>query len=119
MGRIPLGAGWKNKGGLPMTTNKLAVSLLFAAAMTCSPVVGLSQSRDDNGAKQDMRDAGHETKNAAKDVGHGVKSGTEKGYHKTKRGTKKAWNKTKDTTKGAAHGAKEGAHDSDDYNRPH
>jgi hypothetical protein len=105
------------KGDSPMTTNKLAVSLLFAAALTCSPVVGLSQSHDDSGAKQDMRDAGHETKNAAKDLGHGVKKGTEKGYHKTKRGTKRAWHKTEDTTKGAVHGAKEGAHRSDDDDR--
>lgn len=110
-----------------MKSNKLTVSLLFAAALACSPVMGLSQ-HDDSGAKQDMRNAGHETKNAAKDAGHGVKRGTEKaydktkngteeGYDKTKRGTKKAWHKTEDTTKGAAHGAREGAHQTDDYDR--
>jgi Ni/Co efflux regulator RcnB len=104
-----------------MTNNKLAVSLLFAAALACSPITALAQHEEDHRAKQDMRDAGHETKEAAKDTGRGVKHGTEKAYHSTKRGTKKAWNKTKDTTNGAVRGAKEGAHQSDDYdhNRPH
>jgi hypothetical protein len=63
----------------------------------------------ENSAKQDMKDAGHETKNAAKDAGRGTKQGTKKVYRSTKRGTKKAWNKTKNTTKGAANGAREGA----------
>jgi Ni/Co efflux regulator RcnB len=109
------------KGDSPMTTNKLAVSLLFAATLACSPMIALAQHEEDHRAKQDMRDAGHETKEAAKDTGRGVKHGTEKAYHSTKRGTKKAWNKTKDTTNGAVRGAKEGAHQSDDYdhNRPH
>jgi hypothetical protein len=86
---------------------QLQVSALFlGAALLCAPAPGWSQ---DNGAKQDMKDAGHETKNAAKDAGHGVKQGSKKAYHKTKSGTKKAWHKTADTTKGAANGAKEGA----------
>ena len=100
-----------------MKTNKLTVALLFGAALACTPVSGLSQSHEDNSAKQDMHNAGRETKNAAKDVGHGVKKGTEKGYDKTKKGTKKAWTKTKDTTKGAVHGAKEGAKKTDDSDR--
>jgi hypothetical protein len=62
-----------------------------------------------DGAKQDMKDAGHETKDAAKDAGRGVKQGTNKAYHSTKHGTKKAWHKTKNTTEGAVGGAKEGA----------
>ena len=102
----------------PMKTNKLTVALLFGAALACTPVSGLSQSRDDNSAKQDMHNAGTETKDAAKDVGHGVQKGTAKGYAKTKRGTKRAWHKTKDTTKGAVNGAKEGARQSDDSDRP-
>jgi hypothetical protein len=61
------------------------------------------------GAKQDLKTAGHDTKNAAKSAGNGVKKGTKKGYNATKNGTKKVWNKTKNTTKGAADGAKEGA----------
>ena len=101
-----------------MNTNRKRSTLLLRAALVvalvCGPTVGWSQpptaSQDrDSGAKQDMKDAGHETKDAAKDAGHGVKQGTKKAYHKTKHGTKKAWHKTRDTTEGAANGAKEGA----------
>jgi len=54
-----------------------------------------------DGAKQDLKNAGHETKNAAKDTGHGVSKGTQKAYHKTKSGTKKAYHKTAKGTKHA------------------
>jgi len=54
-----------------------------------------------DGAKQDMKNAGTETKNAAKDTGHGISKGTKKAYHKTKRGTKKAYHKTARGTKHA------------------
>jgi hypothetical protein len=37
-------------------------------------------------AKQDMKDVGHETKDAAKHTGNAVKKGTKKAYHKTKSG---------------------------------
>ena len=47
-------------------------------------------------AKQDMKNAGTETKEAAKDTGHAVKTTTKKAYHKTKRGTKKAAHKVHD-----------------------
>lgn len=60
-------------------------------------------------AGQDMKDAGHHTKDAAKDTGRGVKKGTKKAAHSTKKGTKKAWHKTKNTTKGAVNGGKQGA----------
>ena len=63
----------------------------------------------DGSAKQDMKHAGLETKNAAKDTGHGVKEGTKDAYSDTKHGVKKGAGKTKNTVKGAAHGAKEGA----------
>ena len=97
--------------------NKLSTLLVRAAlvsALVCGPALLSSQpsaaGQDrDSGAKQDMKDAGHETKDAAKDAGHGVERGTRKAYHKTKHGTKKAWHKTRDTTEGAANGAKEGA----------
>jgi hypothetical protein len=101
-----------------MNSNRRLSTLLPRAALVailvCGPALGFSQpptpGQDrDNGAKKDMKDAGHETKDAAKDAGHGVEQGTKKAYHKTKHGTKKAWHKTKDTTEGAANGAKEGA----------
>jgi Ni/Co efflux regulator RcnB len=94
------------------TTKKQIAALFLAAAMVSVPALAFSQPSSpiqDSGAKQDMKDAGHETKDAAKDAGHGVDQGTKKAYHKTKHGTKKAWHKTKDTTKGAVDGAKEGA----------
>jgi len=96
---------------LYMKTKLQLPAIFLGAALMCAPALGWSQQypNQDSGAKQDMKDAGHETKNAAKDAGHGVKQGTKKAYHKTKRGTKKAWRKTKDTTKGAVNGAKEGA----------
>ncbi len=86
-------------------------AILLGAVLTCGPALGWSESTtvQENSAKQDMKDAGHETKNAAKDVGHGTKQGTKKVYHSAKRGTKKAWHKTENTTKGTVHGAKEGA----------
>ena len=64
----------------------------LAAALTLS-LPAFAQPQTDAGAKQDMKDAGHETKNAAKDAGHSVKQGTKKAYHKTKRGVKKAHRK--------------------------
>ena len=105
-----------------MKTKHQLSALFLGAALACGPALGWSQptSSQDTGAKQDMKNAGHETKNAAKDAGHGVqqgtkkgydstKSGTKKAYHSTKHGTKKAWHKTKNTTKGAVNGGEEGA----------
>ncbi len=96
---------------LSMTMKRQVSAFLLGAALTWAPASVWSQQNpsQDSGAKQDMHDAGHETKNAARDAGHGVKQGTKKAYHATKKGTKKAWHKTKSTTKGAANGAKEGA----------
>jgi hypothetical protein len=91
-----------------MKMNRQFSALFLGATLACGPALGWGQ-QSDNGAKQDMKNAGHESKNAAKDAGHGAKQGTKKAYHSTKRDTKKAWHKTKDTTKGAANGAKEGA----------
>ena len=104
-----------------MKTNWQVPALFLGAALMCVPASGWSQQTDttptqttpaqDDGtrAKQDMRSAGHETKDAAHDAGNGVKHGTRHAYHSTKRGTKRAWRKTKNTTKGAVNGAKEGA----------
>ena len=95
-----------------MRTKWQLSTFLLGAALVCGSALGWSQPSSpsqDSGAKQDMKDAGHESKDAAKDAGHSVKHGTRKAYHATKHGTKKAWHKTKDTTTGAAHGAKEGA----------
>lgn len=93
-----------------MKTNRQFPAILLGAALAITPALGWSQqSTPDSSAKQDMKSAGHETKDAAKDTGSGVKKGTKHAYHSTKRGTKKAWHKTKNTTKGAVNGGKEGA----------
>jgi hypothetical protein len=74
-------------------------SLALAAALSIGATSTLAVAQ----AKQDMKEAGHDTKDAAKDTGHGVKTGTEKGYDKTKSGTKKVFHKTKSGTKKAYH----------------
>ena len=71
-----------------MNFRKLS-GFVLAAAFT----VGAASAQSDSGTKQDMKSAGHETKNAAVDAGHGIKQGTKKVFHKTKRGTKKVGHK--------------------------
>jgi Ni/Co efflux regulator RcnB len=94
-----------------MRTQAKFPTLLLAFTLALGAPLAFSQTRssDTGTAKQDMKDAGHQSKDAARDAGHGVKKGTTKAYHSTKRVTKKAWNKTANTTKGAIHGGKEGA----------
>ncbi len=45
-------------------------------------------------AKQDMKNAGHETKEAAVDTGHATKKVAKKGAHKTKVAARKTKNAT-------------------------
>ena len=68
----------------------------LAAALTLGASAFAATPYQD-GTKQDMKSAGHETKDAAVDTGHGIKTGTKKAYHKTKHGVKKAFHKTKKT----------------------
>jgi hypothetical protein len=108
--------GRQTESLLFMTRHKTFSTFILAAALACGPALAIGQQnndtkRDTNTAGQDMRNAGHDTKNAAKNAGHATKKGAKKAYHKTKRGTKKAYNKTKNTTKGAIEGGKEGAHE--------
>jgi len=72
-------------------------------------LLGVSFAQDS--AKQDMKDAGHETKNAAKDVGHATKKTVKKTGHTVKKGTKKATHK-------AAHKTEEGAQKVEDKTAP-
>lgn len=94
------------------TANLISASLL-AAALAFAPVFATAGQSD---ARQDVDQAGQNTKNAAKDTGHAVKKGTKKAYHATKHGTQKAYDATKHGTKKAARktkgtydGAKDGA----------
>jgi len=63
-------------------------ALLLAGALATG--LTTAHAQNDSGAKQDMKNAGTDTKDAAKNAGNGVKQGTKKGYHKTKKATKKA-----------------------------
>ena len=117
-----------------MQTQRTLTAKFLGAALVMASALGWSQPyspTQDTSAKQDVKAAGHDAKDAAKDTGHAVKKGTvkaahatengtkkvanateqdtKKAAHATAHGTKKVWNKTKSTTKGAVSGAKEGA----------
>ena len=55
---------------------------------------GVATSATAQTAKQDMKNAGHETKEAAVDTGHATKKVTKKAAHKTKRAAIKTKNAT-------------------------
>jgi hypothetical protein len=99
-------------------------AIILASALAISMSAGFAVAQD--GAKQDMKAAGTDTKNATKDVGNGVATGTKKTYnatangtrtvaHKTASGTKTAADKTADGTKtvgkDVGHGTKVAAQD--------
>lgn len=118
-------SSFDGKDKMKITNSGLA--LLLSAAL-CTPLYALGLQ--DDSAKRDAQNAGHESKNAAKDAGNSAKNGTDKAYnstrngtergynktkngtskayHSTRNGTEKGWNKTKNTTKGAYNGGKEG-----------
>ena len=77
---------------------KMFGSVLLASAM----VLGTGSFASAQTAGQDMKHAGHETKEAAKDTGRGIKHGTQTGYRKTKRGTKKVVHKSARATRRGA-----------------
>jgi predicted small secreted protein len=80
---------------------KLLSTALVASILSIGlPVIAQSsaQTNTDPGFKQDMKSAGHSTKNATKDTGNGVKSGTKKTWNGTKNTTKKATHKTAQKT---------------------
>jgi len=102
----------KTESYIFMKINQSFSAFVLATALIAAPAAGFSQPTpptQDSGAKQDMKNAGTDTKNATKSAVNGTKQGTKKAYHKTKRGTKKAYHKTKSTTTGAVDGAKQGA----------
>jgi hypothetical protein len=70
------------------------VGLIAALALSGSLVLGAQDS-----PKQDVKDAGHETKEAAKDTGKTAKDTTKKTGHAVKKGTNKAAEKTEDGAK--------------------
>ena len=55
--------------------------IVLASTLTIFATAGLARTQD--GAKQDIKAAGTDTKSAAKDTGHAVSAGTKKTYNKT------------------------------------
>ena len=73
------------------------VPFFLGTALVCAPASGFSQPSNpsqDSGAKQDMKDAGHETKQAAVDTGKATKKVAKKTGRAVKKGTHKAAKKT-------------------------
>ena len=82
----------------------IATRLGLGAILLALSTFGIAQNTDtvtpsqDTSAKQDMKDAGHDTKMAAKKTGHSVKKGTKKAVHKTAKKTKQGAQKVEDKT---------------------
>jgi len=82
---------------------KFAAILLLACASTLGIAVAqdtptTSTTTSHTTAKQDMKDAGHSTSNAAKDVGHATKKTTKKVVHKSATKTEEGSRKVEDKT---------------------
>jgi hypothetical protein len=73
------------------------LKLCFAALLVSAASIVCAQS-DTGTAKQDMKDAGHDTKDAAKKTGHAVKKTTKKTTHKAAKKTKEGSQKVEDKT---------------------
>lgn len=86
-----------------------AGTVILTGVLTLGMSAGLAFAQD--GARQDMKNAGHETSDAAQDAGHGISKGTRKAYHKTANGTDKAYHKTANGTDKAYHKTKRGTED--------
>jgi hypothetical protein len=83
------------------------LGLLLCLALGLPIVAQETNTTTDHGAKQDIKNAGTSTKNAAKSTGRATK----KTYHKAKRGTKKGIHKV-------AHKTKQGADKVEDKTNP-
>lgn len=69
---------------------------LLCALMAAS--LSLFGQTDNQGPKQDIKDAGSSTKHAAKKTGHKIKHGTKKVVNKSAKETKKGADKVEDKT---------------------
>jgi len=75
----------------------LLLKLCFAILLVSVAGIALAQT-DDRSAKQDIKDAGHDTKDAAKKTGHKIKRKTKSAAHKTARKTRQGAQKVEDKT---------------------
>jgi Ni/Co efflux regulator RcnB len=81
----------KFKGGMMI---RILKSIFASIAVLFLFTMGPAKLMAQDSAKQDMKDAGHETKDAAKDTGRAVKKTAKKTGHEVKKGTHKAAKKT-------------------------
>jgi len=81
--------------------------LLVVLLVTMCGSLGIAQTTDtttppasqsDQGAGQDMKNAGHSTKKAAKKTAHKTKKGVKKGTHKAAQKTSEGADKVQDKT---------------------
>jgi hypothetical protein len=76
----------------PLNFKKTLGFLLVGGLVALGPATLRAQ----DSAKQDIKDAGHETKEAAKDTGRATKKTAKKAGHEVKKGTNKAATKTEE-----------------------
>jgi hypothetical protein len=83
-------------------TNEMKVRLFGSLILASTMVFSASSLTLAQTAKQDIKNAGTDTKDATKSAGHGIAKGTKHAYHATKRGTKKVVHKSARGTRKAA-----------------
>jgi predicted small secreted protein len=76
---------------------KRLMSWVIAAALVAGSGSAWAQNNN-NGVKEDIKDAGKATGNAAKKTGKAIKKGTTKVVHKSAKATKKGAEKVEDKT---------------------
>ena len=79
-----------------MRINKIGGLLMAAMLALGTPLSGYAQT---TGAKQDIKDAGHDVKQATKKTGTAAKKGAKKVTHKVARKTRQGAAKVEDKTK--------------------
>jgi hypothetical protein len=91
-----------NSIGGSMKSRAILASATLLLFGTVGALTATAQSQDDSKdttAKQDAKDAGHDTKNAAKKAGSATKKGTKKAVNKTAQKTDEGAQKVEDKTK--------------------
>ena len=77
---------------------KTILSKLLVAGLLAAGVAPNALAQDTQSPKQDMKDAGTDTEDAAKKTGHATQKGTKKAAHKTAKKTKQGAQKVEDKT---------------------
>jgi hypothetical protein len=82
-----------------MKSRALVASLTLLLFGSVGALTATAQSQDDTTPKQDIKDAGHDTKKAAKKTGTATKKTAKKATHKTAEKTDEGAQKVEDKTK--------------------